>query len=345
MRKSFFNLMLALSVIISTACMFAACGKTEELPQPPQVGNMWSQVAANAFEIPDLNEGFIPQGLCYDEEQDAFLLSGYMADGSDSRIYVVDAAQNRHRYFTLSVDGGTVDGGVLSRGHFGGIATAGAWGYIATNGCVLRFSLETAHGAKNGGSVPTQAVVQTSTCADFCCADENGLWVGEYYYPYLFETDPTHHVTVSATETNYALAVFYPFDNASETGLAATPMRALSLPKLVQGMAVLNDGRVLLSMSNIYAESKINLYSDYKLLEQNEIVVDGATLPLQVLSSGNLQTTITAPPMSEGIVCRDGKLFVLFESAATKYSFLGGDKIDHVQSANLAELQAIASAK
>ena len=337
--------MLVFGVIISSVCMFVACGKNEEPPQQPQVGNMWSQVATNVFEIPDFNEGFVPQGLCYDEEQGAFLLSGYMADGSNSRIYVVDAAQNRHKYFTLAVNGGTVDGGVLSRGHFGGIATAGAWGYVATNGCVLRFSLEAAHEAENGGSVPTQGVVQTPTCADFCCADGNGLWVGEYYYPYLFETDPTHHVTVSATETNYALAVFYPFDNTSETGLATTPTRALSLPKLVQGMEVLSDGRVLLSMSNIYAESKINLYSDYKLLEQQEIVLDGATLPLQVLSSGSLQAAITAPPMSEGIVCRDGKLFVLFESAATKYSFLGGDKIDHVQSANLAELQVIASAK
>lgn len=43
------------------------------------------------FEIPGLAETFVPQGMDYQAEDDVFLVSGYMSDGSASRIYVVDA--------------------------------------------------------------------------------------------------------------------------------------------------------------------------------------------------------------------------------------------------------------
>ena len=39
------------------------------------------------------------------------------------------------------------------------------------------------------------------------------------------------------------------------------------------------------------------------------------------LDSGSVTETIEAPPMSEEIVCLDGRLYVLNESACNKYIF------------------------
>jgi len=49
--------------------------------------------------------------------------------------------------------------------------------------------------------------------------------------------------------------------------------------------------------------------------------VDGKEVPLYYLDSANLTRRVDMPPMSEEVVCRDGKVYVLFESACTKYMF------------------------
>ena len=47
-----------------------------------------------AFNIPDLDTGFIPQGLAYDHGTEKLFLSGYMYNGIASPIYVADIASS-----------------------------------------------------------------------------------------------------------------------------------------------------------------------------------------------------------------------------------------------------------
>ena len=44
-------------------------------------------------------------------------------------------------------------------------------------------------------------------------------------------------------------------------------------------------------------------------------------VPLYHLDSANLTDWVEMPPMSEEVLCKDGKVYVLFESACTKYIY------------------------
>ncbi|MBR4145513.1 MAG: hypothetical protein IKU06_08660, partial [Lachnospiraceae bacterium] len=48
------------------------------------------------FTIPDINSGFIAQGLTYDERSDCFFMTGYMNDKSSSPIYMVEKSTNKY---------------------------------------------------------------------------------------------------------------------------------------------------------------------------------------------------------------------------------------------------------
>ena len=53
-----------------------------------QMTAFW-QHAETGFVIPGLAEGLIPQGICYDEANEVYLISGYYEDDTPSRICVV----------------------------------------------------------------------------------------------------------------------------------------------------------------------------------------------------------------------------------------------------------------
>ena len=72
-------------------------------------------VKSNVCKNPGLGDGFVCQGVCAYEEGEKFFVSGYMNDGSASRIYVTDKNDDSY-YVTLSLDGKKFDA------HAGGIA-------------------------------------------------------------------------------------------------------------------------------------------------------------------------------------------------------------------------------
>ena len=78
------------------------------------------------FTIPGLDEGFVPQGIEYEQENDIFLISGYMANGSASRVYVVKGEEAN--YVTLSYNNESLTN------HFGGITTDGTGVWIGGEG-------------------------------------------------------------------------------------------------------------------------------------------------------------------------------------------------------------------
>ena len=51
------------------------------------------------------------------------------------------------------------------------------------------------------------------------------------------------------------------------------------------------------------------------------VSVLGREVPLYYLDSVNLKDTVVLPPMSEELVCKDGRVHVMFESACNKYIY------------------------
>ena len=57
---------------------------------------------------------------------------------------------------------------------------------------------------------------------------------------------------------------------------------------------------------------------------------DGTEIPLYILDKQDILKDIEAPCMSEEIVCKDGRVFVLFENACKKYGAVTREQLKNV---------------
>lgn len=281
------------------------------------------------FTIPGLSDGAVPQGLCYVEQENIFLMSGYMNNGSKSRIYVVDGeSKETVKHFTIS--------GVdekFEKGHFCGVASSGNFVWLATDNYCFSFSLDEIMNVQNGFAIEPTSFFDTSTRADFCFSDDTYLYVGEFFRNNDTVTDESHHYQISENEINKAIAFRYEIDQNTENGLASTtPVDALSVPNLVQGLAITDSGKIVLSTSYGLADSNIYVYDNVYALGTTETFALNETesIPLYVLSSANLEKTLVAPCMSEGIDYVNGRVFILFESACDKYKLFTRNRVTEV---------------
>ena len=287
--------------------------------------------ADKEYRIPGLGDGLVPQGYAYVADREIYLQCGYMADGvSASRIYVTDAKNTDDtRFVELYTSEGTP-----YTGHTGGITAAGGFVWLANDGegednCVWVMSLEEILAAENGGKISLTTKFQSETRAACCFADDQYLWVGEFNDGEKYVTDPSHKFSVSGGE-NFALVCAYPLDASSVYGVAFTeadgqavftPVLALSVTNKVQGFTRIPEGFAL-STSYGLGLSHIYLHKDVTAGEaDSSIAINGTDVPVYFLDSESLTDDITLTPMSEEIFVKDGRLYVLLESACKKYIF------------------------
>ena len=80
------------------------------------------------------------------------------------------------------------------------------------------------------------------------------------------------------------------------------------------------DTQIVLSTSYGVAPSKLKYYNlNHAAHEQKTI--GSLTLELYYLEGACLERDVIAPPMSEEIVYKDGRLYIMTESASNKYIF------------------------
>ena len=281
------------------------------------------------FAIPGLNDNFVPQGFCYDQTTDTYLISGYMADKTPSRIYRVrNGVSSEQDYITFK------DGENFHKGHVGGITVYGDNVWIASGGKVYRVNKTTLLNAGNGESVLTIDKFDPQNNSSFITAKNGYLLVGEFYKNGDYETDQSHYLEIDQNTTNKALAFCFEIDESCEFGISSTtPIMALSLPNQVQGIDFTIDGKVITSSSYSIPDSHISIYDNVFTNENmTQMTVHGNTLPVYVLSKNNLSKDISAPAMSEEIVVKDGRIYILYESACCKYRLVNRTRTTNVQS-------------
>lgn len=310
----------------------------------PVVLNGFFSNAEKEYLTPGIYNGLVPQGYAYVEENNIYLQCGHMADGeSASRIYVTSAENTKESNY---VELYTADGKAYT-GHTGGITSANGFVWLANDGdgddnCVWVISLEEILAAENGGKITLKTKIHPETRSAYCYADDEYLWIGEFRDNKKYPTVESHRFEVSGG-TNHALVCAYPLDNASDYGIAAdgdkiTPEIILSVTDLVQGMTITPAGDIILSTS--YGLSKSHLYFYSNVLENNAdttFEINGKEIPVYFLDADNLSKDVAMPPMSEEIFAKDGKVFVLFESACQKYIFGNFTRGRHIYSYNFAK--------
>ncbi|MBE6975364.1 MAG: hypothetical protein E7436_07735 [Ruminococcaceae bacterium] len=262
------------------------------------------------FMVPGLFDDFVPQGFEYIENLDAYLVSGYMTDGSASRVYVRDAKGDTI-YGTLYNKDGTP-----YTGHAGGICTNGLYAYFPGDNGIDVFSLYDIV----MGSAKCMGTIEIGYRVDFCSYVNDYLLVGNFRYEGHYATPEYQHITTPAGDENTALITVYKVSDKAVFNIEPTPVASFSIREKVQGVCVTDDDKIILSTSWGTSDSVLYVY-DLDTTRSGLIATVSGTTPLYYLDSANLVKTIVAPPMAEELVYRDGRVLIMNESSSNKYIF------------------------
>ena len=269
--------------------------------------------ADREFTIPGLNDDCVPQGFDYIPEEEAFLMCGYMSDDTASRVYLIDKDGKASYALMKEEDGSDYTG------HTGGISHFDKFLYVTHDAGLNVYLLDNLLSGKGElvkiGEVPTYLDPAWS----YIYGDY--ILVGTFYKSGSYETPAEQRITTPAGDQNTSLAAVFRLDATLPLGVDPTPVAAISTPGCVQGFCVTDTGEVALSTSWGINSSILYLYDTEKLTVQSTFTVNGVEVPLLYMDSASLARTVKAPPMSEGILCIDGRLYVLNESACNKYIF------------------------
>lgn len=310
---------------------------TGELPCELQL-KKFNETSEAAFIIPGLKEGFIPQGIFYEQENDIFLISGYYkSKAQPSRIILVDGDGT----FIKSVGcKGKVN---KAFGHFGGIAVYKDNVYIATTGVTHVLSLSDILAADDDAYVPIRAELYTDTTCSYVNVCNGVLYIGEF-------TDITIEDIKGATniykdkwgQTYYSRCNAFILDENSDWGIKAdkidadnnmVPDFALTSPFKVQGMTRLSDGKIVYTASSTaITNSRVYLYEDVTKGEPDKIIkVAGQDVPLYYCSKNERIAQYRVPTYLEEITVHpDGSVYIITESAAAPYAVQSKNPIDYV---------------
>lgn len=262
---------------------------------------------ADGFDMPGLDSGFVPQGLCYNEAYGVYLISGYTDDGN-SRIYIVNKSDNQTKEIILR-DFTAHAGGIASHGDSVWISSGGN---AEKGGYLYRFDMQTILSADNSDELGYDSKFQTIVKGSFLGCSDDMIWVGEFYTPDGgYEVNPSH-----ALGKNHAWACGY---RIGEESLELTAI--LSVPDEVQGITVMPDNSVAFSISyGRYNDSKLEIFPSYTNLESSTVSVDGKDVPLYNCQKADRVAKIEMPALMQGIEYVNGDVCVIYESGAQKYS-------------------------
>ena len=267
----------------------------------------FSRHARKGVLIPDLKEGFTPQGVSYIEDEGCTLICGYYPGSEASRIYMV-YENGDVKEILLKRENGDV-----YTGHAGGITAAGDYVYISNASKLFVLNTSDLLNTRSGEYVSFIGYIPVPCRASFCGSDGEYVYVGDYHAD-GYETDESHRI--STADGEYQAMVFaYRLDKGMKYGLETAPSHAYAVRDLVQGFTVY-DGNAVMSCSSSFSPS--NLYSYSIGSPDGTFTQDGKEIPLYILDSRKQSGRLRMPHMSEDVEIKDGKVLVGFESSAKK---------------------------
>ena len=275
-----------------------------------------------AFSVPGLDTDFVPQGMCYVAAIEKFAISGYMTGKTgESRIYLVDPETDEY-IFVLLEDYFGHAGGIASNGNDiwissgGGLdESSGKYNY----GTVYHLTVDVLVSAENGAVISFDGKFKTEAKGSFAYADDNMLWVGEFYTPGGDnEVNPAHY-----SGSNHSIVCGYklPLGVDYSLGLPLVPDIVLSVPDKVQGMATDEQGNIYFSTSyGRHNNSALYIFAGYSSWNKSSIAVMDSSVDFYTPAADSQLAKIKMPTLMEAIDCENGRLYIVFESGAKVYS-------------------------
>lgn len=274
---------------------------------PTFFNHLANDVSKNRWTIPGLSkdDGMVPQGLCKTEKYT--IISSYASENKNknSRLIILDSNGKKIRTVKLTND----------KSHVGGLAYDGKNVFVCDYDGIIKIPLSEIEKVINNGKPSNNGIdikkltrIKLSNNkgksiehASFSTYDtkNNILWVGTYRR----KNEPTPYL--------YG----YTLDKNKEK---ASLKYQIKIPRQIQGMTILSDGRVLLTQTHGSSATKILIYNKDKLLNKKNLE--------------NNDSVLKAPPAGEGLaVDKYDRVYIIFESAA--YRYLNNNvknRMDHV---------------
>ncbi len=292
--------------------------------------------AQKEFKTPGISDNLVQQGMVYIEEKNLILVCGYMSDDTSSRVYVLDGEGKLLSHSELRHEDGSV-----YTGHTGGMEYYGNCLYITEgtkekgyDGGLDVFPLDKILAGEQ--TVNTIGRVKTYNNPAYCHIENGYMLVGEFYRAESYETADSHRMRTPAGDENNALLTVFKLDD-SALHISGAPVAGISTRGLVQGMCV-TEQYIVLSTSWSVSSSHLYVYDKEAIPCTPDVTVDGITMPVYHFDSAALLREIELPPMSEEMLYKNGRIFILSESACNKYiygKFMSGG---HVYSYELPEV-------
>ncbi|MBO5137541.1 MAG: hypothetical protein J6B81_03470 [Spirochaetaceae bacterium] len=247
---------------------------------------------------PGLNDGFVPQGLTWNYDNKCFYTTGYMKDGSASRIYKINPETNEEVFYVLKSNGQDF------YGHTGGLQYTDGYFYLANEGVGLFFFPADSAVDK---TIEIGEPIQVNNHSSFVFTKEDFAYVGEFNdsEKYICTNDFSYNGV-----NHKAIVSKYKKDDFSE------PVAIYSVGNHIQGFAILQDGTIILSKSYRLNPSEFLVYKP-----DQQIMTGKYMQEVEVCFLGEPSEVLSLPPMSEDLDVYNNKLIYMSESASKKYIY------------------------
>lgn len=275
--------------------------------------------------IPETENGYIPQGYCFCEALKLHVISYYHAENAS----VLSFTDTESGVYTKTVHLQNADGTPF-KGHVGGVADDTEYLYLCEDHSVFRVPLSEISELSNGASLTLREQIMTDVKCSYINCDGEFLYAGEFYTYYADErygTDKTHHMQISMTELHFSRCNAYRLSDLSAAfsntpAAPAVPAEIFTTPNLVQGFTRLADGTFALSTSyGRNTDSHLLRFSDVTKGEPAyQITYLNEDIPVYSLSKEAQTDSLRLPPLLEGVDSDGTQIMGIFESGAQKYS-------------------------
>lgn len=288
-KKLFFQLRKVNLIIFLTIIIFSLSSCVSY--------NETFSIRTRVSKNPGLNDGLVPQGLTWNEDEEAFYTTGYMDDDSPSRIYRIDKKTNIINYYNLKKKG------KYFHGHTGGLQYSQGKFYLANESDgIYIFSIDS---EKKQNYIEIGDRISVNNNSSFIFADKDFIYVGEFHNGEKYKC---YHDFSYNDITNKAIVSKY------RKGNYTSPVAIYSIGDKIQGFAILPDGTIVLSQSYGFKPSKFLIYK-----KEQQIMTGQYMYGLEVCFLGEPTRVLTAPPRSEDLDIYNNQVIYMSESASKKY--------------------------
>ena len=266
----------------------------------------------DVYNIPGNTSNYVPQGLSYSEKYNVILQTSYNSKKSVSMLYVIDLNTKKviKELKLIEVD----DRDNIN--HVGGITTNDDIVWIVNDYEINEFSLEEIVNT-NQDFIKSKKNQILPNRGDFCYYNDNILWVGDFFFHHFYKVPNNNPLLMGYRVSSDGINFF-------------NPDYIISLPKMVQGMAITPDNHFVFTRSaSSLLKSDLVIYKNVLKESYEYYSIEDKKVPYYKFTKSDLIRKVKLPPMAEGVFYRKDEFYVLFESGANTY-FYADPKMDKV---------------